>query len=82
MASFRFCETFLLHIKPFVVNKSAVFPFLGGSMNRATQIDESCLKDQRVMSHRSTSHVTQESRRNVAEGGIQGYIVEHKMMST
>jgi len=30
MASFRFCETCLLHVKPFVVNKSAIFPFLGG----------------------------------------------------
>jgi len=30
MASFRFCETCLLHIKPCVVNKSAIFPFLGG----------------------------------------------------
>jgi len=30
MASFRFCETYLLHIKPFVVNKSAISPFLGG----------------------------------------------------
>ena len=31
MASVRFCETSLLHIKPFVVNKpeSAIFPFLG-----------------------------------------------------
>jgi len=27
MASFHFCETCLLHIKPFVVNKSAIFPF-------------------------------------------------------
>ena len=32
MASFRFCETYLLHIKPFVVNKSAISPFLGGVM--------------------------------------------------
>jgi len=30
MASFRFCETYLLHIRPFVVNKSAISPFLGG----------------------------------------------------
>ena len=30
MASFRFCETYLLHIKPFVVNKSAISPFLSG----------------------------------------------------
>jgi len=30
MASFRFCETYLLHIKPFVVNKSAISPFWGG----------------------------------------------------
>jgi len=30
MASFRFCETDLIHIKPFVVNKSAISPFLGG----------------------------------------------------
>ena len=30
LASFRFCETHLLHIKPFVVNKSAISPFLGG----------------------------------------------------
>ena len=30
MASFRFCETYLLHIRPFVVNKSAFSPFLGG----------------------------------------------------
>jgi len=30
MASLRLCETCLLHIKPFVVNKSAIFPFLGG----------------------------------------------------
>jgi len=29
MASFRFCETYLLHIKPLVVNKSAIFPFWG-----------------------------------------------------
>jgi len=30
MASFRFCETNLLHIKLFVVNNSAISPFLGG----------------------------------------------------
>jgi len=30
MASFCFCETYLLHIRPFVVNKSAISPFLGG----------------------------------------------------
>jgi len=30
MASFRFCQTHLLHIKPLVVNKSAISPFLGG----------------------------------------------------
>jgi len=30
MASFRFCETYLLHIKLFVVNNSAISPFLGG----------------------------------------------------
>ena len=30
MASFRFCETYLLHIRPFVVNKSAISPFFGG----------------------------------------------------
>ena len=30
MASFRFCETYLLHIKLFVVNKSTISPFLGG----------------------------------------------------
>jgi len=30
MASFRFCETYLLHIKPFVVNKSADFSILAG----------------------------------------------------
>jgi len=30
MASFRFCGTYLLHISPFVVNKSAISPFLGG----------------------------------------------------
>jgi len=30
MASFRFVETYLLHIKPFVINKSAISPFLGG----------------------------------------------------
>ena len=30
MASFRFCETYLLHINPFVVDKSAISPFLGG----------------------------------------------------
>ena len=29
-ASFRFCETYLLHIKPFVGNQSAISPFLGG----------------------------------------------------
>ena len=39
MASFRFCETRLLHIKrkthqTFVVNKSAIFPFLGGKWTR------------------------------------------------
>ena len=31
MASFRFLETYLLHIRPFVVNKSAISPFLGGA---------------------------------------------------
>jgi len=31
MAPFHFCETCLLHIKPFVVNKSAIIPFLGGA---------------------------------------------------
>jgi len=31
MASFRLCETCLLHIKPFVVSKSAMFSFLGGA---------------------------------------------------
>jgi len=31
MASFRFCETCLLHIEPFVVITSAIFPFLGGT---------------------------------------------------
>jgi len=30
MASFRFYETYLLHIKLFVVNNSAISPFLGG----------------------------------------------------
>jgi len=30
MASFRFYETYLLHIKPFVLNKSVISPFLGG----------------------------------------------------
>ena len=34
MASFRFCETYLLHIQPFVVNKSAISPFLGGLLLR------------------------------------------------
>ena len=34
MASFRFCDTYLLHIKPFVVNKSAISPFLGGLLLR------------------------------------------------
>ena len=36
MASFRFCETYLLHIKLFVdrivVNNSEISPFLGGMM--------------------------------------------------
>jgi len=31
IASFGFCETYLLHIKPFVVNKSVISPFLGSS---------------------------------------------------
>ena len=30
MDSFRFCETYLLHIKLFVGNQSMVSPFLGG----------------------------------------------------
>jgi len=30
MASFRFCETYLLHIRPFMVNKSVISPFLNG----------------------------------------------------
>ena len=30
MASFHFCETYLLHIKLFVGNQSAIYPFLGG----------------------------------------------------
>jgi len=30
MASFRFRETYVLHIKLFVVNKIAISPFLGG----------------------------------------------------
>jgi len=30
MASFHFCETYLLHIRPFVVNMSAISPFLSG----------------------------------------------------
>jgi len=33
-ASFRFCETYLPHIKLFVVNKSAISPFLGGWSDR------------------------------------------------
>ena len=28
MASFRFCETYLLQIKALVVNKSSIIPFL------------------------------------------------------
>jgi len=38
MASFRFCETYLLHIRPFVVNKSAISPFLGG-LHHTSPID-------------------------------------------
>jgi len=34
MASFCFCETNSLHIKPFVLNKSAISPFLGGMCYR------------------------------------------------
>jgi len=34
MASFRSCETYLLHIKLFVVNKGAISPFLGELPNR------------------------------------------------
>ena len=30
MALFQFCETYLLHIKLFVGNQSAISPFLGG----------------------------------------------------
>jgi len=30
MDLFRFCETYLLHIKLFVGNQSAISPFLGG----------------------------------------------------
>jgi len=33
MDSFRFCETYLLHIKLFVGNQSAMSPFLGGSVS-------------------------------------------------
>jgi len=51
-------------------------------MSHVSQSHELCDTDRRVMSHRSTSHVTQESRHTVAEGGFQGYIVEHKMLST
>jgi len=32
MPSFRFCETYLLHIKLFVGNQSAISPFLGWYM--------------------------------------------------
>jgi len=35
MASFRSCEKYLLHIKPFVVNNSAISPFLGGAVERS-----------------------------------------------
>ena len=42
MASFRFCETHLLHIKPFVVNKSAISPFLCGSIHPRTFAVERC----------------------------------------
>ena len=34
MASFRFCGKNLIHIKLFVVNKSAISPFLGGAGER------------------------------------------------
>ena len=34
MASFHSCETYLLYIKLFVVNKRAISPFLGGLPNR------------------------------------------------
>jgi len=57
MASFRFCETHLLHIKPFVVNKSAMRPFLGGIIFewgfQLNQID----RPRRVMLARPVCHV-------------------------
>jgi len=34
ISSFRLCETYLLHIKLFVVNNSVISPFLGGSKKR------------------------------------------------
>ena len=43
MALFRFCETCLLHIKPFVVNKSAIIPFLGGMKQSSVQSTSSYL---------------------------------------
>jgi len=43
MASFRFCETCLLHIKPFVVNKSAIFAFLGGRRDMSLRSREMSL---------------------------------------
>jgi len=50
-------------------------------MSHVSQITESCLTDRRVMS-RSPSHVTQETRHTVAEGGVKSYIVEPEMLST
>ena len=41
IASFRFCETYLLHIKPFVVNRSAMCPFLGGNDSYMTHMTHS-----------------------------------------
>jgi len=46
MASFRFCETCLLHIKPSVVNKSAIFPFLGGMINALMKLDNGAVKSE------------------------------------
>ena len=43
MASFRFCETYSLHIKLFVVNKSAISPFLGGVAFGKAEMNDSTM---------------------------------------
>ena len=55
IASFRFCETCLLNIKPFVANKSAIFPFLGGKLEVQYDLLMKCNLDRDHFPQRASS---------------------------